>query len=129
MEHWYLIDYATVKSRDRQDVRVTKAMCGANCWTDHHLVLSKVNLRVLPKRRTQGMKLPKRLNIDKLKIFNVQQSFANTLEGRLDSTTSDTHDADAARDTLRETVYNTAIECSVPSTRNTKTGPMRTSAK
>ena len=28
-KHWHLIDYVIVRRRDRQDVRVTKAMCGA----------------------------------------------------------------------------------------------------
>ena len=30
-KHWYLIDYVIVRRRDRQDVRVTKNMCGADC--------------------------------------------------------------------------------------------------
>ena len=28
-KHWHLIDYVIVRRKDRQDVRVTKAMCGA----------------------------------------------------------------------------------------------------
>lgn len=50
-KHWHLIDYVIVRRRDRQDVRVTKAMCGAECWTDHRLIISKVNLRIQPMRR------------------------------------------------------------------------------
>ena len=38
-KHWHLIDYVIVRRTDRQDVRVTKTMCGANCWTDHRLVV------------------------------------------------------------------------------------------
>ena len=34
-KHWHLIDYVIVRQRDRQDVRVTKAMCVAECWTHH----------------------------------------------------------------------------------------------
>ena len=33
-KHWQLIDYIIVRRKGRQDVRVTKAMCGAECWTD-----------------------------------------------------------------------------------------------
>ena len=40
-KHWHLIDYVIVRQRDRQDVRVTKAMCGAKCWTDHRPIISK----------------------------------------------------------------------------------------
>ena len=100
-KYWHLIDYVITKRRDRRDVRVTKAMCGADCWTHHCPILSKLNLRVLPRRRPQGMKAPKR----------VHQSFADTLDERLEPTTLDTHDVDAAWDTLREAVYNTATEC------------------
>ena len=34
-KHWHLNDYVIVRRKDRQDVRVTKTMCGADCWTDH----------------------------------------------------------------------------------------------
>ena len=37
-KHWHLIDYVIVRRKDRQDVRVTKTMCGADCWTDTGLV-------------------------------------------------------------------------------------------
>ncbi|KAK3776390.1 hypothetical protein RRG08_023743 [Elysia crispata] len=50
-------------SVNRQDVRVTKAMCGADCWTDHRLIVSTLKLRILPMRRPQGQKIPKRLNV------------------------------------------------------------------
>ena len=42
-KHWHLIDYVIVRRKDRQDVRVTKTMCGADCWTDHRLFVSKLN--------------------------------------------------------------------------------------
>ena len=44
-KHWNLNDYVIVRRNDRQDVRVTKTMCGADCWTDHRLV-SKLHLRI-----------------------------------------------------------------------------------
>ena len=37
-KHWHLIDYVLVRKRDRQDVRVTKAMCGAECLYDTNLM-------------------------------------------------------------------------------------------
>ena len=61
-KHWHLIDYVIVWRTDRQDVRVTKTMCGADCWTDHGLVVSKLNQRIQPARRSQGKKAPKRLD-------------------------------------------------------------------
>ena len=66
-KHWHLIDYVIVRRKDRQDVRVTKTMCGADCWTDHRLVVSKLNLRIQPVRRPQGKKVPQKLDVSKLK--------------------------------------------------------------
>ena len=74
-KHWHLIDYVIVRKRDRQDVQVTKAMCGAECWTDHRL---KLKIRVQPKRRPQGMKTLRRLNTSKLKVPNIKKSFVDT---------------------------------------------------
>ena len=47
-KHWHLIDYVRVRRKDRQGIRVTKTMCGADCWTDHRLVVSKLNLCIQP---------------------------------------------------------------------------------
>ena len=64
---WHLIDYVIVRRKGRQDVRVTKTVCGADCRTDHRLVVSKLKLRIQPARRPQGKKVPKRLDVAKLK--------------------------------------------------------------
>ncbi|VDM00991.1 unnamed protein product [Schistocephalus solidus] len=54
LRHLHLLDYVLVRRRDRQDVLVTKAITGADGWTDHHLVISKMRLRLQPRRRPQG---------------------------------------------------------------------------
>ena len=59
-KHWHLIDYIIVRKKDLKDVKVTKAMCGADCWTDHRLVLSKMKLFVQPRRRPQESKSKKK---------------------------------------------------------------------
>ena len=119
-KHWHLIDYIIVRKRDRQDVRVTKTMCGAECWTDHRLVVSKFKLRVQPKRRPQGMKAPKRLNISKLKTPDIKKSFTDTLEARLEATLLEDLDVEAAWVKLREIVYNTAMDSLGPTARKHK---------
>ena len=50
-KHWHLIDYIIVRQEDRSDVRITKSMCGADCWTDHRLLVSKLNLTVQPQQQ------------------------------------------------------------------------------
>ena len=119
-KHWHLIDYVIIRKRDRQDMRVTKAMCGTECWTDHRLIVSKLKIRVQPKRRRQGMKTPRRLNTSKLKVSNIKQSFVDTLEARLESTVTNDHDMEAARAKIREMVYAIAMDCQGPTARKHK---------
>ena len=55
-KHWHFVDYIIVKKRDKSDIRVSKAMCRAECWNDHMLIISKLNLMIQPKRRPQSTK-------------------------------------------------------------------------
>ena len=43
---WNLIDFIIVRQRDIRDVRVTRAMIGAECWTDHRLVWPVLTLPI-----------------------------------------------------------------------------------
>ena len=110
-KHWHLIDYVIVRKRDRQDVLVTKAMCGAECWTDHRLIVSKVKLQIQPKRRPQGTSAPKRLNVVKLKSEETRSDFVSTLEERLGSLLLDDQTVETAWSSLQDIVYSTAKEC------------------
>nr|VZI26158.1 unnamed protein product [Spirometra erinaceieuropaei] len=58
---WHLLDYVLVRRRDQRDVLVTKAIAGADGWTDHRLVISKMRIRLQPRRRPQGKRPPERL--------------------------------------------------------------------
>ena len=65
-KHWHLIDYIITRQRDRMDVHNTRAMRGANCWTDHQLIRSKIAFAIRPKRRKQGSTKPAKLNTSRL---------------------------------------------------------------
>ena len=116
-KHWHLLDYVIVRQRDRQDVRVTKAMCGAECWTDHRLLITKLNIKIQPPRRPQGKKTPKRLNVSKLKNDHTQQSLAEELDNKLEFLNLDSQDVETDWATFRDTVYSTASEVVGPITR------------
>ena len=77
-KHKHLIDYVIVPKTDRQDVRVTKTMCGAN-----RLAVSKLNLRIQPARRPQGKKAPKRPDVSKLNHDSMRQAFINGISNQL----------------------------------------------
>ena len=50
-KQWYLTDYAICPRRDIRDVTITRAMRGAECWTDHRLVRSILSMHITPTRR------------------------------------------------------------------------------
>ena len=58
-KHWHLLDYIITRKKDSQDFRITKAMSGADCWTDHRLIMSKLHLHACTKRRPQGQRTAK----------------------------------------------------------------------
>ena len=60
-------------------------MCGAECWTDHCLIISKLKLRIQPLRRPQGKKILRRLTVDKLNSNDVKQVFIYPLDKQLES--------------------------------------------
>nr|VZI08832.1 unnamed protein product [Spirometra erinaceieuropaei] len=50
---WHLLDYVLVRRRDQRNVLVTRAIAGADGWTDHRLVISKMRIHLQPRRRPQ----------------------------------------------------------------------------
>ena len=60
---------------------MTKTMCGANCWTDHRLVVSKFQ----PARCPQGKKAPKRLDVSKLNQDSIRQALLTDICKELDA--------------------------------------------
>lgn len=63
-------------------------MCGATCWMDHRLIVSKANLQFHPKRRPQGKKTAKGLNVSSLKSVEAKDKLLQDLESRLNSDAS-----------------------------------------
>ena len=111
-KNWHLIDYIIVRAKDRQDVRVTKAMCGTDCWADHRLIISKTKLHIQPMRRPLGQKVAKRLNTNKMKLPSVQKELATTLERQLNEDTGNDWDS------LKMTVHSAALQVLGLATRN-----------
>lgn len=117
-KHWHLLDYVIVRQRDRRDVRITKTMCGAECWTDHRLLISKMNLCITPPRRPQGIKVPKRLDVSKLKIDGFREKLAEELDSKLQPPNTDPDtDVETEWARLRDDVYSSAYAVVGPTTR------------
>ncbi|BHF66146.1 hypothetical protein SprV_0200916000 [Sparganum proliferum] len=99
---WHLLDYVLVRRRDHRGVLVTKAIAGSDGWTDHRLVISKMRIRLQPRRRPQAHHL----------------HFSNELAQRLDNLPIVAAAADVAAENasvenrwcqLRDTVQSTAL--------------------
>nr|VZI32262.1 unnamed protein product [Spirometra erinaceieuropaei] len=52
---WHLLDYVLVRRRDQRDVLVRKAIAVADGCTDHRLVISKMRIRLQPRRRPRAV--------------------------------------------------------------------------
>nr|VZI25414.1 unnamed protein product [Spirometra erinaceieuropaei] len=119
---WHLLDYVLVRRLDQRDVLVTKAIAGADGWTDHRLVISKMRILLQPRRRPQGKRLPGKLNVALLSlpahhihcINELAQQLANLPVAAADDASDD---AAAAENTpvknrwcqLRDTAQSTAL--------------------
>ena len=103
--HWHLIDYIIVRSKDRNDVLVTKAMCGADCWTDHRLIVSKLKLHIQPLRRPQGKTASKRLHLAGLEDKCFRQYFSDALDKRLEELPLDSGNIEEDWATFRSETY------------------------
>nr|VZI00920.1 unnamed protein product [Spirometra erinaceieuropaei] len=82
---WHLLDYVLVWRRDQRDVLVTKAIAGADGWTDHRLVISKMRIRLQPRRRPQGKRPPGKQTIAVLSLPAHHPHFSNGSVQRLDN--------------------------------------------
>ena len=60
--HWHMIDFIITRCRDKKDIHSTRVMRGANCWTDHHMLRSKVTFIIRQKHNRQGKGKPTKLN-------------------------------------------------------------------
>ena len=96
-----------MRRTDRQDVRETKTICGADCCTDHRLVVSKLNLRIQPARR-QGKKAPKRLDVSKLNQDSIRQAFLTDICNQLDAIDLRSENPEESWTVFHKTVHSSA---------------------
>ena len=81
--HWNMIDFIITRCRDKMDIHSTRVMRGANCWTDHQMLRSKVALRIRQRYNRQGTSKPTKLNIAKLSTTCHRESFEQEMNSAL----------------------------------------------
>ena len=124
-KHWHLIDYVIVRRTDRQCFIVTKTLCGADCWTDHRLVVSKLNLRIQPARPPQGKTAPKRLDVSKLNQDSMRQAFIDDICNHLGGINLSSEDPEKNMTVFPNVVHSSATTTLGHPPGNTETGLMR----
>ena len=75
-----MIDYVIVRRRDLQDLHQVRAMRGAECWTEHHPVRAKMELKIRPKARLTTTPRAKKIEVSKFSHFpETKNIFQNAL--------------------------------------------------
>ncbi|KAI4825265.1 hypothetical protein KUCAC02_020952, partial [Chaenocephalus aceratus] len=112
-KHWYLIDYVIVRRSDIRNVHITRAMRGAECWTDHRLIMAKVHMQVRPPLRLQG---PRRRQLDCTRLENpdarneLRCSLAEKLGGMELSLSSSENTMDQKWNSISSALYEAAAQ-------------------
>ena len=107
--HWHLLDYIITRQADVKDFLITRAMRGADCWTDHNLIRSRLSLKVAPVRR-RIPKPGKKINVDRLKNTVVNDELQNQLFSRLNQINDDQLTTNEYCDRFHATLRSTAEE-------------------
>ena len=82
-KQWHIIDFVITCQKDSKDGLTTRAMRGADCWTDHHLVRAKLNICIIPHHHKRPKIIRQAFNITRLNTR--QQEFQDQLDLRLEA--------------------------------------------
>ena len=75
-KHGHMIDFIITRRRDLHDFCKVRVMRGADCDTDHMMVRAKLKIQIRRKVRSSGVKVPKRIDVSKLKSPAVKERLA-----------------------------------------------------
>ena len=109
-QHWHFIDFVIVRKRDRQDVSVTKAICGTDYWTDQRLIITKFNILIQPKRCPRRKAASKQMNDNFLKNVAVKQGLFQDLDSKLDQLNFNCSHIKGNWSAYRDLLYITALK-------------------
>ena len=84
-------------------------MCGAECWTDHRLIISKLNLKIQPKRRRQGTKQQKKLNVESLALTEMKKKLAVEISLALESPNPPSEEVEDCWEDIKQKAYDASL--------------------
>ena len=108
-KHWHMTDFIITRCRVKMDIHSTRVMRGANCWTDHQMLRSKLAFRIRQKYNRQGTSKPTKLNIAKLSTTSHRERFEQEMDSALAQwEEKENSTPDEEWTALQQVVYNTA---------------------
>ena len=111
-KHWHMIDFIITRASDKSDIHSTRVMRGANCWTDHQMLRSKVAFALRKKHSKQGPSKPKKLNTVKLRLAKEREWFKKEMDSAITNLDySNCPTPEESWKALQQTVYSTAKTC------------------
>ena len=105
--HQHLLDYVIVRQRDTNEIRITRAMRGAECSTDHMLVRTKVRIQVRRPLYFKAGKAQRKFNLHRFDDRNIRAFFQRIVSAHL-KLSSTTTNAQTMWQNLKSTVLSAA---------------------
>ncbi|XP_046855999.1 craniofacial development protein 2-like [Xenia sp. Carnegie-2017] len=105
-KQWHMLDYVIVRQRDRRSVHITRCMRGADYWSDHHLLRSKMNIQLARNNKSAREKPLRKLNV--ARIPPNKEELQEKLEVALGNINITGEDIEEDWSTFKEAVYNSA---------------------
>ncbi|CAI9731084.1 Hypothetical predicted protein [Octopus vulgaris] len=91
----------------RQDVRITRAMRGADCWTDHLLLRCRQSFSIVSRHRNRKAAVKKKLDVQKLYEPKTKETLIVNIANQLEHLPAE-ENLEKAWANFRDAVYDSA---------------------
>ena len=107
-KHWHMLDYIITRHQDLSEILDTRAMRGADCWTDHVLLRCKARFAVHKPVRKKPSCIKRKFDVSRLKCTGIQSELQEKLCELLPALPVDTDTAEHAWTVFRDAVFSAA---------------------
>ena len=107
-KHWHVLYYVITRCQDLSGILDTRALRGADCWTDHILLCCKSCFKIHKSIRKKPSRIKKKLDVQSLKSSNVQDDLQAKLAQRLPDTIPVTGTVEDAWASSRDAIFSSA---------------------
>ena len=107
-KHWHLLDYIITRHQDLADVLDTRALRGADCWTDHVLLRCKARFAVHKPVQKKASCIKRKLDVARLKCTSAQTELKERLHELLPTPPTDSDTVEDAWAVFRDAVFSAA---------------------